>query len=460
MASNSSQGLVKLEYGIEDRPPLGLSMVFGFQHVLVMFSAMIGEPLIIAGILKLPMDVTAILISASMIACGLGTIFQAKGFGFVGSRLPLVMGSFYIFISPIVAIATTAVSGNVIAGLGAAFTATMFGGLINVFIAPWFGKLKKFFPPIVTGTVVTIIGLSLIPIGLAQAVGANTPIYGKPSAIIIGAVTILSIIIINRISQGFIKTISILLALAVGYVVAALFGVLDLSGLAAAPWFKIPKIMPFGFVWPGFSAILVVCISFLVAAMECTGATLAVASIVGVNADEKRLGGSIAADGLASSIGAVLGGSPLTSYSQNTGLITLTGVGSRYVVFVGGVILLILGFIPKFAALIAAMPGPVLGGALVIMFGMVTSIGVTIIRNSITKERNLLIFATSISLGLGLSTLPGDALNALPQTLRLILSSGMTVGAFTAVFMNLLIPGREDEVDKAEDKSVDTPMAI
>jgi xanthine permease len=441
--SSSAEALVAepasgLTYGLEERPPLGSSLIFGLQHVLVMFSPMIGEPFIIGAILGLPPGVVAIMLAATMLGCGVGTLLQTQRLGFIGSGLPIVMGSFYIFIPPIVAIAM--VYPNREQGLGAAFTAIFIGGLVMVLLSPLYARLRAVFPPLVTGTVVTIIGLSLIPIALGQSVGLNTPLAKTPQALILSTVTLLAIIVLNRFTRGFVQTISILLGLAIGCALAAMLGLFDLTNVAQAPWLGLPAPLPFGFAVPDPVAIGIVILSFIVAGMECTGATLATAKVVGVNPEERHIRGSVAADGAASAFAALFGGSPQTTYSSNTGLISLTGVGSRFVVGLGGLMLIVLGFLPKFAGLIAAIPGPVLGGALVVTFGMVAAIGVTIVRDALNTDRDLLIFATSVALGLGLTTLPQDALEFLPQSLRIVLSSGMTVGAFCAVLMNLLIP--------------------
>jgi len=316
-----------------------------------------------------------------------------------------------------------------------------------------FAKLRRFFPPLVTGTVITIIGLYLIPIGITNVLGSDTPYYNKPQALIVAMLTIASIVVLNRFTSGIWKTLSVLLGIVIGYLISIPFGMLNLDAVAKAPWLGVPQ--PFWFgppVWPGFMAVALMIIAFMVTAIDVIGCTMAVSRAVEVEADEGRLRGALAANGLASAIASIFGGSPMISYSQNIGLIQLTGVGSRFVVMVGGIILIILGFLPKLAALIAVIPKPVMGGALMVAWGLVIAIGTNLVKGSLKSERDLFIYAVSVAIGLGFVLAPKDSLTYLPQFLKLLFDAGPAIGIMLAVFLNLVIPETQKSSVKAENK--------
>lgn len=434
------KSLVQLEYGLDDYPGKLRSSLLGIQHVLVMFTAMIGMPLIIASALNLPMEQSVQMVTGVMLGCGIGTLISAMGVGFVGARLPIVMGVFYIFIGPIVAISNTA-------GLAAAMTAIFIGGLIEGALSPIISKLRKFFPPLVTGTVITIIGVSLLPLAINNAVGDGTPYFGEARALFLAAFTIAAIILVNRFTKGFVKAISLFIALILGYIVGAMLGFVDFSEFANADWFGIPSLFPYGgFAWPGWSGLIAVVICFLVSAMETLADTLAVSKAVEVEATPERLRGAIAIDGFGSTISALFGGTPLTSYSQNIGVISLTGVGSRIVVAFGGVFLILMAFVPKLGALISLMPGPVLGGTLVVMFGTVASIGIDILHGELKSRRDVLVFATSLGLAVGVTVAPAGSFDVLSPNVQLVVTDGIVVGALVALVLNQILPANNEPV--------------
>lgn len=438
-----SSGIDALSYELNDFPGVGKSALLGLQHVLIMFTAMIGLPVILSNILDLSPELRAAMINGVMVGCGVGTIVQALGIGFVGARLPIVMGVFYIFIGPIVSISNTV-------SIAAAMTAVMIGGFLEFLVSPIIGKLQRFFPPLVTGTVITLIGVALMPIAINNAVGLNTPMFGAPSSLILASSVIAIILIVNRLTTGFLKAISLFLALVVGYGLAWIMGFLDFSVVATAGWFAVPSVFPFGAPeWPGIGGLIAVTIAFFASAIETVGDAIAVSSTVGVEADEKRVRGAVAVDGLGSTLAAFFGGTPLTSYSQNIGVITLTGVGSRFVVAMGGGILILLALIPKVGALISIIPSPLLGGTLIVMFGMVASVGVGILRDALKTKRDALLFAASVGVGLAITVAPAGAFDALPSGLRIIVSDGIVMGALLAIILNVVLP--EEQVDAADD---------
>ena len=429
-----SQSFAKLDFELDDYPGFVKSSLFGIQHVLVMFSAMIGGPLIVARLLNLPAETQIALINGSMIGCGIGTIISALGLSFIGPRLPIVMGVFYVFIGPMVAIAR-----NI--SLGAAMTAIMTGAMVQLAWSPLIGKLRRFFPPIVTGTSILLIGTGLMKVGINVATGFNTPGFGKPETLWMAALMILLILFINWLTTGFIKALSLFITMIAGYLTAIAIGMVDLSSIDNASWFSLPAMMPYGgFEWPGLPGLISIIICFFVVAVETTGHTLAVTRICNVPAESWRIRGAVANDGFCSAISAFLGGMALTSYSQNIGVISLTGVGSRFVVAFGGVFLILMSLVPKVGAVIGLMPSPVLGGVLLFMFGMIASVGIDIIGRNMTDRRDALIVAAAMGVGLGIQAAPPNAFAVIPKAIEVLVADGIVMGILLAMILNLVLP--------------------
>ena len=332
-----------------------------------------------------------------MIGCGIATMISALGLGFIGPRLPIVMGVFYIFIGPIVAISKDV-------SLAAAMTALMIGGLVQFAWSPLIGKLHRFFPPIVTGTTILLIGTGLMKIGINVASGVeHAGVREAAHAVGLAALMIVLIIVINRFTQGFVNALSLFLTMVIGYLVSAAFGLINLTSVAKRAGSTVPSLFPYGGLeWPGLIAVITVVVCFFATAVETTGHTLAVSRIA---ACRRRAGASAArwrTTAWARRISALFGGMALTSYSQNIGVISLTGVGSRFVVAFGGAFLIIMALVPKVGAIIALMPNAVLGGVLLFMFGMVASVGIDIIGRNLTSRRDAVILAASLAVGLGI----------------------------------------------------------
>ncbi len=432
------EGITQLTYQLNDYPGFGKSLLYGIQHVLVMFTAMVGMPIIVANALNLSPELRTVIINATMIGCGIGTIVQALGVGFIGARLPIVMGVFYIFIGPILAITSQF-------SLAAAMTALFIGGLIEFAFSPLIGKSIKLFPPLVTGTVITIIGICLLPIAINSSTGLYTPLFGKPLTLILAALIVVLIIVINMLTKGFLKTISLFAALVIGYILAAIFGLIDFKPVAEAHWFMVPKLFPYGpWQWPGLGGLIAIIICYFVSSIETVGDTLAVSKAVNVEATHKRVRGAIAVDGLCSSISSLFGGTALTSYSQNIGVITLTGVGSRFIVAVGGAFLIIMALFSKVGAVISVMPAPVLGGTLIVMFGMVASIGIDIISKNMKTRRDALLVATSLGVAVGITVAPAGAFEVIPASVRIVVGDGIVMGAILAIVLNKILPQQKD----------------
>jgi len=433
-ADHGERGFAKLDYQLNDYPGPVKTALFGIQHVLVMFTAMVGGPLIVARLLNLPDETRIAMVSGTMIGCGVATMVSSLGVSFIGPRLPIVMGVFYIFIGPIVAIAKDV-------SLAAAMTALMIGGLVQFAWSPLIGKMHRFFPPIVTGTTILLIGTGLMKIGINVATGLNTPAFGQPLTIGLAALMIVLILVISRFTTGFVRALSLFLTMVIGYLVAAAFGLISVASVQKASWIEAPSLFPYGKPeWPGILGVVTVVICFFATAVETTGHTLAVSRICGVPAEGWRIRGAVANDGIGSTISALFGGMALTSYSQNIGVISLTGVGSRFVVAFGGAFLILMAMVPKVGAIIALMPNAVLGGVLLFMFGMVASVGVDIIGRNLSSRRDALILAASLAVGLGIQAAPPGAFDAIPQAFRILVTDGIVMGILLAMFLNIILP--------------------
>ncbi len=433
-AGEPGGGFVKLDYELEDFPGVFKTALFGVQHVLVMFTAMVGGPLIVARLLNLPPETRVTMISGTMIACGIATIVSSLGAGFIGPRLPIVMGVFYIFIGPLVSISKSV-------SLAAGMTGLILGGIVQFAWSPLIGKAHRFFPPVVTGATILLIGTGLMKIGISVATGANTPSFGQPQTLGLAALMIVLIIVISSYARGFVRALSLFATMVIGYLVSAALGLFDFKTVYDAQWVAIPNLMPYGgFEWPGLIGLLTIIVCFFATAVETTGHTLACSRICGVPGSEWRIRGAVANDGAGSAVSALFGGMALTSYSQNIGVISLTGVGSRFVVAAGGAFLVVMALSPKIGAVIALMPAPVLGGVLLFMFGMVASVGVDIIGSNMKSRRDALIVAASLAAGLGIQAAPPNAFDAIPAELRILVTDGIVMGIILAMLLNLVLP--------------------
>jgi uric acid transporter len=428
------KAMFKLRYGIDDKPGVPLSVLFGVQHVLVMFTAMIAAPLTIGQLLNLPTELRTTMFVGVMFGCGVATIISALGLGFVGARLPIVLGAYTVYIGPVVAMAKAS-------SLAAATSAMFVGGVVLFIASPIVGKMRPLFPPIVVGTLLILTGVTLIRIAVNIAAGANTAYAGDSKTIAFALGSVALILAINRLTKGLLRALSVFIALACIYLISMFLGLANFSVVANAPWFAVPRIAPYGwFVWPGAPAIITVIVYHLVAAIYTTSITLALCKMLGVEGSEWRVRGAAAADGLGSMIASAFGGVPLISYDQNVGAISLTGVGSRFVVAAAGVFLVFMALIPKVGAAIATVPPFVLGGTLIFMFAMIIAVGVQVLADSLKGQRDLLLLASSVGLAVAVDFSPPALFDGIAPALRILASDGIVVGTTAAVILNLVLP--------------------
>jgi xanthine permease len=426
--------ILDLRYDLEDKPAPIPSILFGLQHVLIMFTAMIAAPLVIGQLLNLPPDQRTTMVTGVMLGCGIGTVISALGVGWVGSRLPLLLGAYAVYIGPVVAIA----KGS---SLAAASTALLIGGVVLFLASPLLGKMRSLFPPVVVGTLLLITGETLIRIAANIAAGTNSPYAGNPWSLALVVVSIILILAINRLTTGFMRALSVFIALVCLYIIAIALGFANFQLVVNAPWFRLPSVLPYGsLAWPDTAGLTTVIIYSLISAIYTMSITLALCKMLGVEGNEARVRGAVAGDGLGSAIAALFGGVPLISYDQNVGAISLTGVGSRYVVAVAGGILILMALLPKVGAVIAIVPPFVLGGTLIFMFGMIAAVGVGILTDSLRSHRDLLLLAASFGLSTAINFAPPSLLASVPPALHILAGDGIVVGTVTAILLNCLLP--------------------
>lgn len=423
----------------------------GLQHVLAMYAGAVLVPLIVGGALNLTPEQLTYLISIDLLTCGVATLLQVWKNKFFGIGLPVMLGCTFTAVGPMIAIGSKH-------GISAIYGAIIVSGIIVVLISSIFSKLVKFFPPVVTGSVVTIIGLTLIPVAFNDmAGGEGSADFGNMKNLVLAFSVLAIIILLNKFATGFIKTISILLGIIIGTIIAAFMGMVNFSDVGEADW--IHGITPFYFGVPTFdlTSIITMTLVAIVSLIESTGVYLALGDITNKKVSEKDLAKGYRAEGLASVIGGIFNSFPYTAYSQNVGLVQLTGVKTKNVIYAAGTILIILGFIPKIAAITTLIPTAVLGGASLAMFGMVVSYGIKMLgKVDFNQQGNLLILACSIGMGLGVTVVP-DIFMKFPESIRILFQSGIVAGGITAIILNILfniIPGARAKTVQMEEKTV------
>ena len=477
-------------------PPPKL-FTLGLQHVLVMYAGAVAVPLIVGRALKLPPEDVAFLISADLFVCGIVTLIQSLGATqWFGIRLPVMMGVTFAAVGPMVAMANTQGGSE---GARAIFGAIMAAGVISMLIAPFISRMLRFFPPVVTGTIILVIGVSLMriginwifgnpvgptapqivdpahaawltsvtegitagsvtgvpemPAGLALAAKMNNPAYAPLGNILISAIVLVSILLIARFARGFVANISVLLGIVIGALIAIATGAMTFAKVGEAAWFGL--ITPFHFGMPTFDPVMIVTMTLvmIVVMIESTGMFLALGDMTGRKVDRPMLSAGLRTDGLGTLIGGIFNTFPYTSFSQNVGLVGVTGVRSRFVCVAGGIILILLGLVPKMGALIESLPTMVLGGAGIVMFGMVAATGIRILAGvDFAKNRNNL-FIVAVSLGFGMIPLLAPNFKMwMPHDIHPLIESGILLASVAAVLLNAFFNGaklNEDEIKAA-----------
>ncbi|NNH71323.1 purine permease [Nocardia uniformis] len=432
----------KPRHPVDTVPPLRHLIPLGLQHVIVAYSGMVTLPLVIGlGVGLSPAQITT-LVTANVFVSGIATLLQTLGLFNIGVRLPIVMGSTFTGITPAIIVGSES-------GLPAVFGATIVVGIITWIIAPWFAQLTRYFPPIVTGTTIAIIGFSLLPKTANLIAGSESaPNHGAPVRLALAAGTIVLVVVLERLARPAIGRFAILIALIVGTLVAWPLGLTNFSATKSAPIFGVVE--PFSFGAPIFvlSAILPMLIVQVVNMVESTGDTIAVGQVVGRKVGPPEIARALRADGVGTAIAGVFSSFTFVTFGGNVGLVSITRVMSRYVVATAGAILVIIGLMPKLGAVVASLPGPVLGGIGVVMFGTLGAIGIKfMLEADFSNPRNHLIVAISFGFGLIPVGAP-DFYDQLPGPMQTVLSSGIAAGGIAAFLLNLLLNGVPREQPK------------
>ncbi|AXC51297.1 purine permease [Paracoccus suum] len=478
-------------HAVDAMLPTGRLMTLGLQHVLVMYAGAVAVPLIVGRALKLPPEDVAFLISADLFVCGLATIIQSAGLTqWFGVRLPVMMGVTFAAVGPMVAIGATHPGTE---GARMIFGAIIAAGIVSMLIAPLVSRIVRFFPPVVTGTIILVIGVTLMRIGInwifgnpvgptapklvtpeaaawmkhiAEMSGTGTvptlpsglnpapsmpnPAYASPVNISISALVLVTILMIARFGRGFIANIAVLMGIVVGAVVTILTGQMTFGKAAAADWFGI--ITPFHFGAPIFDPVMILTmvLVMIVVMIESIGMFLALGTMTGRPVDQPTMSAGLRTDGLGTLLGGIFNTFPYTSFSQNVGLVGVTGIRSRWVCVAGGVILMVFGLVPKMGALVESLPTAVLGGAGIVMFGMVAATGVRILASvDFTRNRNNL-FVVAVALGFGMIPLVApDFKQWLPHGIHPLIESGILLATIAAVIINAFFNGVQGTAEDA-----------
>ncbi len=468
---------------VDEKLPAGRMAALGLQHVLVMYAGAIAVPLIVGRALKLSPEQVAMLISADLFACGIVTLIQSLGMThWFGIRLPVMMGVTFAAVGPMVAFAN-AMPG--VDGARAIFGAIIGAGIISMLLAPVVSKLLRFFPPVVTGTIIAIIGISLMRVGVGWAMGGpanlaqsvdvpklvamvdtakaaaagapamklpgpipmvNNMNYGALDNLAIAAAVLIFILLLVKYAKGFVANISVLLGIVAGCVVAMALGKMNFDKVGKANWFDV--VTPFAFGAPTFDIVMILTMTLvmIVVMIESTGMFLALSDITGKKITQPELAAGLRTDGLGTLIGGIFNTFPYTSFSQNVGLVGVTGVKSRWVCVAGGVIMVVLGMLPKMAAAVEAIPQFVLGGAGLVMFGMVTATGIRILSSVDYKGNRHNLYIVALSVGFGLIPLVAPRWSQhMAHSLHPLLESGILLTAVAAVVLNLFFNGAKGD---------------
>ncbi|WP_293728415.1 nucleobase:cation symporter-2 family protein [uncultured Phascolarctobacterium sp.] len=421
-------------YELDGKVPVGKAIPFGLQHILAMFVANIAPILIVAGVIKMPVEQSGALVQSAMLIAGIGTLIQLYPVWRVGSGLPIVMGISFTFVSIACVIGSKYGYGGV---LGAVLVGGILEGFLGLFAKYW----RRFIPPIVAATVVTSIGFSLLAVGANSFGGGfGNPNFGDAQYIIVGTITLFSCIGFNIFAKSFYKQLSVLFGLVVGYVVAFCMGMVDLSGLASAKLIAVPQLLPFELEFHP-DAIFAFFLIFLVSATETIGDTSAMTAIgLRRNVTEREVSGSITCDGFISSLSSVFGCMPITSFSQNVGLIAMTGVVNRFAIMTGAVIMILAGLFPALGVLLASLPESVLGGCTLMMFGSIVVSGVQMIAGCGYSNRNITIASLALSIGIGFTQAPA-IFKIAPDLVKNVFAENCVAVVFiVAMALNVILP--------------------
>lgn len=440
---------------VDQMPPLRRAFPLAIQHLLAMFVGNAAPPLIVATAIGMAAGETTLMVQLAMIVSGVTTLLQTLGAGPIGSRLPVMQGTSFAFLAVAIPIAQEF-------GIAAVFGGAFVAGFVQVIFGGALKWISRLFPPLVCGVIILIIGIKLMPTAIDYAAGGSPAQaagdYGALFHFGIAALVVAVTVACNQFGRGFLSVASVLIGLLVGHAVAAAFGMVSLQAVTEADWIFAPTPLHFGLDFTS-AAIIAITIIALASSMESIGDLTAVSrTAIGKTPTSRQLSGGVMADGIGTSLGALFGAMPNTTFSQNTGVVVLSGVVSRFVVALAGGILLLAGFVPKFAAFFSTIPYAVLGGAVLVMFSMVASAGIQVIGSEVLNRRAMLIVAVSLGLGIGFSFAPEEVTAAFSADIALLLSSGIVPAMLSAVVLNAVLPKpAPTDRDPAAGSGADSP---
>jgi xanthine permease len=434
-----------LRYGVDDRPPLRTAVPLGLQHVMVMMASNVTIPVILASAIGSTPEDTAFLVQMALLVAGIATLIQTLGIGPVGARLPIVQGTSFGFLVVSIPLAQEF-------GLAAVFGGALFAGVVQILFGAVFTKIRHLFPPLVAGVVVLVIGIGLIPTGIQLfAGGAGSEDLGSLRNLAVGSFVLVAILLLYRFGAGFIGAAAVLLGLVAGYLLATSLGMIDWSRVADAPWFSAPQPLHFGLDFPA-AALIAMGAMAVATSIETVGDISALTKAGDQRQPTTReMKGGLMGDGLGTALAALFSALPNTSFSQNVGLVAFTGVMSRFVVTIGALFLVAFGFVPKLAMVIAVIPAAVIGGAAVVMFGMIIAAGISLLATRPLTQNDMIIIAVSVVVGQGFAWRPEVAAN-LPDNVAALMTSGIVPAAVVAAGLYWMKPKEERLLD------VDVPL--
>lgn len=435
-----------LIYGIDDTPDLVTTTVLGFQNVITSFGGLVAVPLIIAGMAGFGITDTAYLVSAALLVSGIVSIIQSKGFGpkffRVGAGLPTIMGTDFAFVGPAASVIATG-------GIAAYFGGTMLASLLELGMSYFIKPLMRFFPPVVTGSVITLMGMTLMSVAMEWAAGGvGSATYGAPINLAITAIVFLIIVLINHYAGKKFAPMAVLLGAAIGYFICIPLGMVDFQQVRDASWFALPQLFKYGVSFK-LEYALPFLTGYLVTIIETVGVMQTLGQVTKTELKDEDIAAGVRADAVGSWIGPLFGSGPTATFSQNAGLIPMTRNASRKVAIAAGFIMILMSLFPKFATLVSIMPMPVLGGAGLLMFGNVAAAGIQSLSRVKFNNRNMLIVAGAIAVGLGVSFRP-EVTAGLPGFLGGLFSSGISAGTIVALLLNIILKEQEETVEVPE----------
>lgn len=445
---DKAPGTIEARYGVNEMPPLGEATLLGIQHVLVMMASNVTIPIILATAIGATTGETTFLVQVALLVAGLTTLLQTVGVGPVGARLPIVQGTSFGFLVVAIPLAQDY-------GIAAVFGGALFAAVVQITFGVSLRWLKVLFPPVVSGIVVLVIGIGLLPTGMALfGGGRGAEDFASWTNLGLATFVLVILLLLYRFGGGAIGAAAVLISLVIGYLVAIPFGKVDFDEIGEASWFAVPRPLEFGLDFPA-AALIAMGAMAIATSVETIGDLAAITkSGAGRQVKDRELTGGVIADGVATGFAAMFSALPNTTFGQNVGLVAFTGVMSRHVVSIGAGFLILLGLVPKLAAVIAVMPSAVLGGAAVVMFGMILGAGIKLLADSALDRHDLLVIAVAIGVGQGFAAVP-EISAGMPESVDALLTSGVVPATVLAVIMNLLRPGPA----KVKSLDVDVPLS-